>query len=68
VFGGFSIKVPNSSACGNKCGTTPECNSFNYQRGTRRCSLYEEGAGTVETVRDPRFVAGYLTCGDRRRN
>jgi Trypsin len=67
VNGGFNIKVINSIACGNKCGATPGCNSFNYQRGTRKCSMFEEGAGTVETVRDNKYVAGYLTCGERRR-
>ncbi len=70
VFGtqvGFPVKVLNALACGNKCGATADCNSFHYQRGLRRCTMFEEGAGKVDTVRDTKFVAGYLTCGDKKK-
>jgi hypothetical protein len=64
VSDSLGIKIVKPSACGKMCAATPQCNSFNYHRGTKRCFMYQEGAGTVETVRDSKFVAGYLTCGE----
>ena len=67
INSGLGMKVANVAACGNKCGAVFDCNSFNYQRGTRKCLMFEEGAGMVSTVKDPKFVSGILTCGDRRK-
>jgi len=62
-----SIKVAKSSACGELCVATPACNSFNYKRRNKKCFMYEEGAEIVETVRDYKYVAGYLTCEEVQR-
>lgn len=56
------FSVSSRGACATSCIRNQPCMSFNYQHTNRTCTMLMDEGGTLPTIKDVRFSAGFLLC------
>lgn len=55
-------KARSTSSCGQSCMRSAACQSFNFQRVTKKCYLFSDADASLSSKKDGRYNSGFRDC------